>query len=200
MADTSVVHPQELLVGPVGRNASGWWGMACGIATEAAVFIYLLFTYYYLAIQLHAHWPPNGAPSLKLALPNTLVLVASSGTFAWAEQRAKSGDATRALFGFLATLALGTTFVGVQLLEWHNKAFTISSHPYGSIYFTLTGFHMAHVIVGLLVVATLALWTWQRAFDVRRTAPIAIGGLYWHFVDVVWIAVFLTLYVTPYLT
>ena len=94
---------------------------------------------------------------------------------------------------------MGAVFVGVQGLEWHNKPYGFDSHPYASLYFTITGFHMAHVVAGLLVLLALAVWTALGYFDRTRHAVVSIGALYWHFVDAVWIAVFLSLYVTPYL-
>ncbi len=84
-------------------------------------------------------------------------------------------------------------------LEWHNKPFSLSSSTYSSLYFTITGFHMAHVAVGLLMLGALLLWSALGMFDRWRHAPISIGAIYWHFVDAVWIAVFLTFYATPYL-
>jgi cytochrome c oxidase subunit 3 len=87
----------------------------------------------------------------------------------------------------------------VQVLEWHNKPYRLASSTYSSLYFTITGFHMAHVAVGLLMIAALFLWSVLGMFDRWRHAPVSIGAVYWHFVDAVWLAVFLTFYVTPHL-
>lgn len=197
MAEAVVARPPHLPVGPLGHRASGWWGMLCTIATEGAIFVYLLFSYAYLAIQPHAAWLPEGPPSLALALPNTAVLVASSLVVAWGERRIRAGAPRQALVALLVAIGLGILFVAVQLLEWHEKTFGIATSSYGSLYFTITGFHMAHVVAGLLMLAALALWTWRGLFDSRRNAPIAIGAVYWHFVDVVWLAIFFTFYLSP---
>ncbi len=199
MGEAIVARPQTLPVGPLGRRASGWWGMLCAIASESAVFIYLLFTYAYLAVQPQAVWLPDGPPSFMLALPNTIVLLTSSFVLAWGERRLKAGAARQALLALLITIGLGTLFVAIQLVEWHNKTFGITTSLYGSLYFTITGFHMAHVAVGLLMLATLAVWTGQGAFDERRNAPVSIGAVYWHFVDLVWLALFFTFYISPHL-
>jgi heme/copper-type cytochrome/quinol oxidase subunit 3 len=90
-------------------------------------------------------------------------------------------------------------FVGIQVLEWKAKSFSLNSSAYGSLFFTITGFHMAHVIVGLLLLLPLTLWSTLGYFGPLRSAPISIGAVYWHFVDAVWLAVFFTLYITPYL-
>jgi heme/copper-type cytochrome/quinol oxidase subunit 3 len=97
------------------------------------------------------------------------------------------------------TLLLGAVFVGVQLVEWAGKPFHFNQTTYSALYFTITGFHLAHVVVGMIVLLVLLVWSLLGYFDRRRNAPVAIGAVYWHFVDVVWLAVFFTIYVTPYL-
>lgn len=179
------------------HRTSGWWGMMATIATEAALFTYLLFSYYYLASQAGGHWPPDGLPRLNLALPNTVVLIASSVLVAWAEHQIKRGQRARALIGLAAAALLGVVFMTVQGLEWHSKAFSPSSHAYGSVYFTTTGFHMAHVAGGLVMLAVVWCWTALRYIGPDRHAALSIAAAYWHFVDVVWLAVFATFYVAP---
>jgi cytochrome c oxidase subunit 3 len=93
---------------------------------------------------------------------------------------------------------LGVIFAGIQLHEWHDHSYGATSNLYGSLYFTITGFHLAHVLVGLIVLIALGLWTSFGYFDERRHAALTIGGLYWHFVDVVWLFIFTTIYLTPY--
>jgi cytochrome c oxidase subunit I+III len=82
--------------------------------------------------------------------------------------------------------------------EWRDHPYGLTAHLYGSLYFTITGFHMAHVVVGLIVLVVMTLWIVLGYLDKRRTAPIKIGGLYWHFVDVVWLFIFTTLYLSPF--
>jgi cytochrome c oxidase subunit III len=179
-------------------KSSGWWGVVFTIVTEAAIFAYLLFSYYYMAIEARSDWP-HAFPSLKLALPNTFILLLSSVTFWWAERQFSLGKKSEALAGLTVTTILGAIFVGVQLVEWHGKTFSIASGPYGSLYFTITGFHMVHVLVGLGVLLALAFWTAFGAVEDRRYPGISIGAAYWHFVDAVWLTVFFTFYITPYL-
>ena len=179
-------------------KSSGWWGVIFAIVTEAALFAYLLFSYYYMAIEARADWP-SAYPPLKLALPNTFVLLFSSVTFWWATREFESGRRAEALLNMVLTAILGSIFIGVQLAEWHSKNFSISSGPYGSLYFTITGFHMAHVVVGLAVTLALIAWLAFGAIDDRRHPGISIGAAYWHFVDAVWLTVFFTFYITPHL-
>ncbi|MBI4692530.1 MAG: heme-copper oxidase subunit III [Gammaproteobacteria bacterium] len=192
--------PAEILAGAERKphRTSGWWGMIATIATEAALFAYLLFSYGYIAAQAPPPWPPVGAPELKLALPNTLVLLASSVTVWWAERRlSRRGDLRGCRRGFLATLAFGAVFIAVQLLEWHKKSFTPASHVYGSLYFTITGFHMAHVVAGWVMLAAVAWWLASGRAGPARPVPVAVSAVYWHFVDAVWLAVFTTFYLLP---
>lgn len=179
-------------------RSSGWWGIVFTIVTEAAVFAYLLFSYYYMAIEAHDQWP-QAYPSLKLALPNTFILLFSSVTFWWAERQFINGRKSEALFALIGTAILGAIFVGVQLAEWHGKAFSISSGPYGSLYFTITGFHMAHVIIGLVMMLALIGWLALGAIENPHHVAVSVGAAYWHFVDAVWLTVFFTFYLTPYL-
>jgi heme/copper-type cytochrome/quinol oxidase subunit 3 len=90
-------------------------------------------------------------------------------------------------------------FLLIQVKEWKGHPYGMTAHLYGSLYFTITGFHMAHVVVGLIVLAVMTLWIALGYLDAKRIAPITIGGLYWHFVDVVWLFIFSTLYLSPFI-
>lgn len=196
---TDTVQAPELPVGSIGRHAFGWWGMITLIMTEAALFSYLLFSYYYFDAQYGRSWLPDELPAFKLSGPNTIILVASSLALWWGESAMKRGDRRALALGLAAGVTLGLVFVGVQLAEWASKPFTLSSSTYGSVYFTLTGFHMAHVVAGEIMLVALLAWTLLGYFDDRRNAAVSTGILYWHFVDAVWLAVFFTIYVTPHL-
>ncbi|MCQ0986068.1 cytochrome c oxidase subunit 3 [Jiella marina] len=189
----------RLPIGSIGRLPNGWWGMMMLVATESFLFLYLLFTYYYLAARAGSGFLPEAPPFFHLSGPNTLILIASSATLWYGERGARKGSRGQLLIGFLATLVLGAIFVGIQIVEWTEKPFTIASHAYGSTFFTVTGFHMAHVVGGLIMLLALTLWSAIGYFDEKRMAAISIGAIYWHFVDAVWIAVFFTFYITPYL-
>ncbi len=190
---------QPLPVGSEGKRSGGWWGMLALIATEGSLFAYLLFTYFYLASQTEQHWPPEGLPTLFMPGVNTLILLTGS-VCVWACERCIQ----RSLLGWsIAWMALahilGVCFVAIQLNEWSKLTYDMSSNLYGSLYFIITGFHMLHVIVGVVILMALLLWIALGYFDHRRYAAVTIGGLYWHFVDVVWLFVFTTFYLIPYL-
>jgi cytochrome c oxidase subunit 3 len=190
---------QALPIGSAGKRSGGWWGMVALIVTEGTLFGYLLFSYFYLASQTEQHWPPEGLPNLLVPGVNTLMLLASS-VFVWVSERCIQ---RRLMSWSLASMALafilGVCFVGIQLHEWSIKTYDMTTNLYGSLYFTITGFHLLHVVIGLIILMLLLLWLALGYFDDRRYAAVTIGGLYWHFVDVVWLFVFTTLYLTPYL-
>jgi heme/copper-type cytochrome/quinol oxidase subunit 3 len=190
----------RLWVGSVDRRASGWWGMLTLILTEAFLFAYLLFSYYYFAVQFGRSWLPAELPSFRLSAPNTVILLLSSVAVWFGEQGARRGSRGRLVLGLAIGLALGAVFMGIQFLEWTNKPYRLASHAYGSLYFTVTGFHMAHVFAGLVMLATLVLWSALGYFDRERHAAVSIGAIYWHFVDAVWLTLFFTFYITPYLS
>lgn len=191
----------RLPVGAINTRASGWWAMIFTVFTEASLFVYLLFSYYYLAVQPHlpGTFPQGGPPSLALALPNTVILLASSVAVGWAQSGIEKGGKGRLAIGLGMGTLLGLLFLVIQYFEWAEKPFPLSSSPYSSLYFVVTGFHMAHVVVGVAMLAALTWWSFQGRFNRVRYAHIHIGALYWHFVDAVWLAVFITFYITPWL-
>ena len=195
---TDATPGRSLPVGSIGRHANGWWGMMTLIATEGALFVYLLFSYYYVAVQHGREWLPTDLPNFKLSAPDTVILLASS-VVAWrGEKLLKEGRSGAVVsLHLVATAVMGAIFVFIQYKEWSSKEFTPTSGSYGSLYYTVTGFHMLHVMAGILVLAVLALWSAFGYFDRRRSAAVSIGAIYWHFVDAVWLVVFFTFYVTP---
>ena len=195
---TTAAVARRLPVDADGPGTTGAWGMMLLISTEAALFVYLLFSYFYLGSMARGGaWPPSGPPDLRLALPNTLLLLASSGTMWWAESGIRRGRQGRLRGGLLVTLVLGVIFLGIQLAEYREKHFTPRTDAYGSLFFTITGFHGAHVAVGLLMILVVSVRAWRRHFTQRHHLAVTNVSWYWHFVDVVWLVVFTSLYLSP---
>jgi cytochrome c oxidase subunit I+III len=190
-----------LPIGALDRRASGWWAMIFTVFTEAALFGYLLFSYYYMAVQPHGvgAFPEGGSPKILMAAINTAILLTSSLAVGWAQFGIERGGKVRLVVGLGIGTVLGLIFLAIQWQEWSEKPFGLSSTPYSSLYYVITGFHMAHVVAGVIGLGALTLWSALGFFNSRRFAPIHIGALYWHFVDAVWIAVFFTFYITPLL-
>ncbi len=163
-------------------------GVAVWLASEV-MFFGGLFAAYFAVRAAADTWPPAG---VHLDTPRaglfTLVLVASSFTL----HKAERGTNQQVRMWTLVTLALGVIFLGNQAAEWATADFSVSSHAYGTLYYTLTGFHGLHVAVGLVLLAVVGL----RPPDL----PTSVPGLrqattwYWHFVDVVWVGLFATLF------
>jgi heme/copper-type cytochrome/quinol oxidase subunit 3 len=198
MAEDVVQRP-PLPVGSVGRIGVGWWGLLCFIATEAALFAYLLFSYAYLALALDGQWRAAASPTLRLALPITVLVILSSVAAWWGERGVKRGSKAELLGGLLLAALLGLAVIALELLEWRSKPFALNAGSYSSIFFVTTGIHLAHIVLGVLVLLTVLAWSALGYFDARRHAPVLIGVAYWHFVNVVWLALFIAFYVAPYL-
>jgi heme/copper-type cytochrome/quinol oxidase subunit 3 len=192
-----LVPPTGLTVAPQDRRASGWYGLVLLVATESALFIYLLFSYFLLASQASGPWPSSGAPPILSAAVNTGVLLASSVTAVWAQRGIEKGSRGRLIAGLSLSLLLGAVFAGVQVHEWMHKPFNPATDAYGSLFYTITGVHIAHVAVGLFILACLILWAAMGRFSAQRHLHVTVGVLYWHFVDAVWLAVFTTFFLTP---
>ncbi|TCF97724.1 cytochrome c oxidase subunit I [Paraburkholderia strydomiana] len=190
--------PKPLPVGSAGEHSGGWWGVLALVLTEASLFGYLLFCYFYSQSQTTLAWPPEGMPKVGIGALSTGTLLLSS-VFTWLSERTlRKNRRWKSFAWMLIAILLGCVFMGIQLKEWHDHPYGISAHLYGSLYFTITGFHMLHVLVGIVILSLLAVWIALGYFDEKRNAPMRIGGLYWHFVDVVWIFIFTSLYVTPF--
>ena len=193
------IADRPLPIASDGQNSTAWLGLLCLIATEGSLFAYLLFGYAYFGVQQPASWLPTTDPSLTYALPGTVVLLSSSGTIWWSEQGMKKGDPRQHLIGLAATIALGIGFAVLEVLDWRSQPFSLSSRAYGSFYFVITGFHMAHVVVGVALLTAVLAWSSAGYFNKRRHIHLTISGAYWHFVDVVWVFVFTTFFIVPHL-
>lgn len=189
----------RLLLGGTDARGNGWFGMAALITTEACLFAYLLFSYYYMALHFGREWLPDELPGFKFSVPMTVLLFSSSVVVWFGERGIKKGRTRVCVAALTGGAVLGLAFVALEVTEWADKDYTLSTDSYSSLYFTVTGFHMAHVLGGVLLLLTAALWTALGKFDGHRRDPISIVAFYWHFVDVVWVAVFTTIYVTPHM-
>ncbi len=198
MTEVEIERGPRLAVGSIGSLSNGYWGMVGLIATESALFLYLLFAYYYGAVQpREAPWPPGGNPSLWFSIPQTIILLISSAVVWWAERGTRRGVRWEQLTGLGLAFLIGAGFIVLEAFEWKSKNFTLSSGAYGSLLFTIGGFHLAHVVTGMLLLLAVAVWSFLGYFGPARSAPVSITAIYWHFVVAVWLAVFFTIYITP---
>jgi heme/copper-type cytochrome/quinol oxidase subunit 3 len=185
-----------------GGRAPGWWGMVILVATEAMFFTILLTSYWFLRFQSGPKWPPGDIekPELLLVLVMTPILLLSSGPIHWAEVGIKKGRAWQLRLGLLLTFAMGSTFLGLQAIEYLAKVeeFTPTTDVYGTLFYTITGFHGFHVLLGLLMNMWLQYYAWRGRFTAERYLPVEVVTMYWHFVDVVWVFILGTIYLSPH--
>ena len=140
---------------------------------------------------------------------NTIVLIGSSVTMAMAVRSSQLGERMKLVVYLILTMILGSVFLGVKYIEYADKfhhhlvpgphfefaaPYTQNAQLYFSLYFAMTGLHALHMIVGLGIMTVMVIWSWQGKFSPEYYTPIEISGLYWHFVDIVWIFLFPLLY------
>jgi heme/copper-type cytochrome/quinol oxidase subunit 3 len=151
-------------------------------------------------VQLPESWRPVAHLPLRLSGPNTAILLLSSVAVWWGERAVRRNARGQALVGVGIGTLLGLAFLAIQIQEWHGLPFALTDGAYGSIFYTVTGFHMAHVAIGVVALALVWLWTALGYFDPQRDSPVTIVSFYWHFVDAVWLCVWFTFYLSPYLS
>jgi cytochrome c oxidase subunit 3/cytochrome c oxidase subunit I+III len=186
-----------------GARSISWWGMGLLIATEATLFALLIASYWYLRFRSGPVWPPNGIekPPLGLPLIMSVILWSSSIPAHIADKGIQKGSQLRLRLGLLVSFLLGLTFLLLQIFKEYPDALTKhppSSGAYGTMYFSLTGLHGLHVLVGLLISVWIQVRAWQGAFDENRHVSVQNFAMYWHFVDSVWVFVLATVFLSPH--
>ena len=186
---------EPIAAGPgAGRPSMLAVGTVVWLASEL-MFFSGLFAAWFALRSANSVWPPEGVElePVRTGIA-TAVLLASSFTMHAGTRAAERGDKRRAARWVLATVAMGSVFVVNQGLEYAAFDFSLSSHAYGSIFYLMTGFHGLHVVGGLaLMVAVLAVGTGRTRASLGE--GLTVTEYYWHFVDVVWVAMFTTIYV-----
>ena len=181
--------------------STAWWGMVVLIATEAMVFAVLLSAYFFLRAS-SKEWPIGGLekPELKLTLIFSFVLWGSSIPIFWAEAAIRRGDTGKLRAGLLTSFLMGAAFLLYTAKDFNDLHYGWRTNAYGSIFYIIVGLHALHVIVGLLINLLVQIKAWLGKFTSERHVTVEVFSLYWHFVDVVWVFVFLSLFVSPHIT
>ena len=170
------------------------FGTIVFLASELVFFGGLFAAYFTLRSQTNP-WPPSGV-ELDVARPSvaTALLVLSSFTLVAGLRGARAGRLASLRRWAVVTIALALAFLGFQLLDWVQAGFSVSSHAYGTMVYAMTGFHGFHVIAGVLLMLVILGRMAQGAYrDGSIDGPEAVG-YYWHFVDVVWIGLYATIF------
>jgi heme/copper-type cytochrome/quinol oxidase subunit 3 len=191
--------PAELPLNANDPSAPLWWGMVGLITIEAVFFISLIVSYFYLRFYA-PEWPMGDISKPDLLLPSigAVVLLLSSGPMYWADASIKKGNVRNLMVGLALSFVLGTIFLGLKFVEYSGYDYNWATNAYGSITWTIVSFHSAHVITVLLKVVVVLTAAARGYFSEDRNLGVRINGLYWHFVVVVWIPLFFTLYLSHY--
>jgi cytochrome c oxidase subunit 3 len=171
-------------------------GMLLFIISEVMIFGAFFTAYFFIRAVNHDPWP---APGTSLPIPiagiNAAVLLSSSLTIHWALSSAKAGNRRAMRTGLLMTFMLGLTFLSVQINEYVHIGFAPHDSAQGSIFYGLTGLHGAHVFIGLTLLSFANARAFRGHFTPDEHRGVEIPGIYWHFVDIMWVIVYTTVYV-----
>ena len=171
-------------------------GMFLFIASEIMLFGSFFTAYFFVRVVAGTDWPAEGFHLPKyVAGVNTAILVTSSFTMHWALQSIKRGSRAGLQAGLVLTLLMGLAFLLTQAREYSRVGFAPKDEAFGTIFYGLTGLHGAHVFVGLTLLAMATVRAFRGHFTPTHHHGVEIPGIYWHFVDVMWIVVYATVYI-----
>jgi cytochrome c oxidase subunit III len=171
-------------------------GMFLFIASEVMLFGSFFAAYFFVRVANGTPWPTPGYElPVFVAGVNTMILVTSSFTMHWALQSIKRGSRAGLKAGLTLTFLLGFTFLLTQVLEYSRVGFAPYTDAFGTVFYCLTGLHGAHVFVGLTLLLMATIRSFRGHYSEDEHLGVEIPGIYWHFVDVMWIVVYTTVYI-----
>jgi cytochrome c oxidase subunit 3 len=200
MESASIAAHEHEHHGPPTANRSSrvdpqFLGMYLFIISEIMLFGAFFTAYFFLRVVHGDPWPaPGTAIPVAVAGVNTAILLSSSLTMHWALVSAKAGQRAGMRAGLAATFFLGLTFLSVQINEYVSLGWSPQDHSQGTIFYSLTGLHGAHVTVGLLLLLFANIRANRGHFSPEEHRGVEVPGIYWHFVDIMWVFVFTALY------
>jgi cytochrome c oxidase subunit 3 len=166
------------------------------IASEVMLFGSFFTAYFFVRVVNGTPWPTPGhhLPVFVAGL-NSAILLTSSATMHWALQSIKRGNRAGLQAGLVLTFFMGVTFLGTQFAEYARIGFAPKDDAFGTIFFCLTGLHGMHVIVGLILLGFATIRSFRGHYSPEHHHGVELPGIYWHFVDVMWVVVFATVYI-----
>jgi cytochrome c oxidase subunit III len=174
-------------------------GILLFIVSEVMLFGAFFASYFFLRVVANdGPWPPDGFElPVAVAGVNTAILVSSSLTVHWALESVRRNQRRGLILGLAATWLLGFTFLFIQINEYVHIGFSARDSSFGTIFYGLTGLHGAHVFVGLMLLTFANIRAWRGHFGpkMKDHLGVEVPGIYWHFVDAMWIVVFTTVYI-----
>ena len=188
---------------PAGYGAAGhldrvMMGLIVALASEIMLFGAFFTAFIYIRYTNYPVYPPEPfeMPVDSTGI-NTAILVSSSFTMHWALVSAKRNNRRGMTLGLLFTLIMGFTFLALQIREYnllHMEGFTPEHGAFASVFFALTGLHGIHVLVGAMLIAIALLRTLRGHYSPEKHMGLELSGIYWHFVDVVWVVLYTLVY------
>jgi len=177
------------------------FGMILFISSEVLFFFSFFWAFFHSSlgpvIELGLNWPPLGIISIKafeVPLLNTAILLTSAISLTWSHHAILNSKRDEAIFGLLITIALGIIFTVVQALEYKEASFSFADSVFGSVFFIATGFHGLHVIIGTIFLIVTASRLILHHFTSFHHFGFEASAWYWHFVDYVWLFLFVCIY------
>jgi len=177
------------------------FGMILFIVSEIIFFVAFFWAFFWAALapvpEIGSVWPPQGIPvfsAFEIPFLNTILLLSSGVTVTWAHHAIVAGDRPQAIYGLVATIILAIAFTAIQGFEYVNAGFTISDGVYGACFYMATGFHGLHVLVGTLFLSVCLARLAHYHFTKQHHFGFEAAAWYWHFVDVVWLFLFVAVY------
>nr|YP_010958548.1 cytochrome c oxidase subunit III [Cinclus pallasii]UDF84460.1 cytochrome c oxidase subunit III [Cinclus pallasii] len=177
------------------------YGMALFITSEAFFFLGFFWAFFHSSLaptpELGGQWPPVGIKPLdpmEVPLLNTTILLASGVTVTWAHHSIMEASRKQAILALTMTVLLGFYFTGLQAMEYYEAPFSIADGIYGSTFFVATGFHGLHVIIGSTFLLVCLLRLIKYHFTPNHHFGFEAAAWYWHFVDVVWLFLYISIY------
>ena len=177
------------------------YGMILFIVSEIMFFFAFFWAFFHSSlaptIEIGAMWPPKGIEVLnpwEIPFLNTVILLTSGASVTWAHHAILAGQRSQAMLSLLVTILLASVFTGFQVMEYIEAPFTISDGVYGSTFFLATGFHGFHVFVGTIFLLVCFVRVYKNHFTVNHHFGFEAAAWYWHFVDVVWLFLFVAIY------
>uniref|UniRef100_A0AAU7VAI2 Cytochrome c oxidase subunit 3 n=1 Tax=Stenopsocus nepalensis TaxID=3074945 RepID=A0AAU7VAI2_9NEOP len=177
------------------------WGMILFITSEVLFFLSFFWAFFHSSLapsmELGLSWPPNGVHPfnpIQIPLLNTIILLSSGATITWAHHALLKNNYTQTVSSLVLTVVLGLYFTTLQAYEYIEASFTIADSVYGSTFFMATGFHGLHVIIGTIFIVISLGRQVKPHFSNNHHFGFEAAAWYWHFVDVVWLFLYVSIY------
>ena len=198
--EAAALHAEEHHGPPPAHQSSRvkpqFLGMYLFIISEVMVFGAFFTAYFFIRVVGGAEWPHAGTELPKLiAGCNTMILVSSSFTIHYAQECIKVDNRRGLQLGMTATFLLGLTFLFIQINEYVHIGFAPQDNADATIFFSLTGLHGAHVTIGLMLLTFVTIRSFRGHYSAEHHRGMEVPGIYWHFVDAMWIVVYFTVYI-----